>query len=369
MKLEEDEDDTALALAPEATTKRPRPPLWTRRRNVILPLAIVALMIVHGQWPKRKDLGFDDAARINSASGWVVPNATIPKKLVFVAVFNEAHVNGTTPLPPKKAVWAGDVDNVRAIIKRFGLPYSVHDDAACVALLRDTGWPVLADAFLTEPFGPYKSDMCRSAVLLHEGGIYLDTDMVPVGFKPYMLDDWHADLVTVKEMGASGIFQSFTASTPGHPVLRDQMQRMSDSYNASSPDHNKYTGPGIRLGPNSLQNSIDAFEGRAAVYLLVETAFPWWRHYPNWKRDLGAYHLSSGLECTVVDPGEDRVAFEVEQALGVPLFYSRTVVGGSAERMHPLVMLLLYVLWHAFVFATLSAAATACVVVLHKLKG
>ncbi len=366
VRLEEEEEGSAPAVEPPP--KRPGPPLWTRRRNVTVPLIIVALLIVQGQWPKRKDLGLADAARINSANWLVFPNATIPKKLVFVTVWNEANLNGTAPLPSDQAKWAGDVDNVRATIQRLKLPHVVYDDADCLALLREMGWLVLADAFRTEPFGPYKSDMCRSAVLLHEGGIYMDTDMVVVGFEPDMLDDWLADLVTVKEMGGGGIFQSFTAAAPGHPVLRDQMQRMSDAYNASSPGYHKYTGPGLRLGPNSLQHSVDAFEGRAAVYLLVETAFPWWRHYPDWKRDLGAYHLSSGLECTVVDPGEDRTDFEVAQAIGVPLFYSRTVMGGSAERMHPLVMLLLYVLWNAFLYAALSAAATVTVVMAHQLR-
>ena len=172
---------------------------------------------------------------------------------------------GTAPLPSDQAKWAGDVENVRAIIKRLNLPHVVYADAECIALLRDMGWPVLAAAFPKEPFGPYKSDMCRSAVLLHEGGIYMDTDMVPVAFEPDMLDGWLADLVTVKEMGAGGIFQSFTAAAPGHPVLRDQMQRMSDAYDPYTLGYNKYTGRGLRLGPNSLQDSIDAFEGRAAV--------------------------------------------------------------------------------------------------------
>ena len=105
-----------------------------------------------------------------------------------------------------------------------------------------------------------------------------------------------------------------------------------------------------------------------AMYLLVETAFPWWRHYPDWKRDLGAYHLSSGLECTVVDPGKDRIDFEVAMAIGVPLFYSRTVMGGSAQRFHPLVFLLLYVLWNAFLYVAISAGATVIAVMWHRVR-
>merc|ERR1719265_3137906 len=58
-------------------------------------------------------------------------------------------------------------------------PVTWFDDFACVEYLRKLGRLDVVQVFYRATAGKYKSDICRTAYLLYEGGFYVDLDVEP----------------------------------------------------------------------------------------------------------------------------------------------------------------------------------------------
>ena len=109
---------------------------------------------------------------------------------------------------------------------------SYLNDTACIQILSETE-PKLVPYFKNEKSGKYKGDICRTAELYKRGGYYFDTDMQVV--KPLQIEP-HITFTAPFEAGISddgnnrGIFNSFIASAPNHPILRNALDLMLKNY-------------------------------------------------------------------------------------------------------------------------------------------
>merc|ERR1711964_804381 len=94
-----------------------------------------------------------------------------------------------------------------------------HDELSCMIALAKID-KKLVRIFGDEPDLRFKSDICRSAALYLEGGIYNDDDQVnyrPI--IPWLKDTTHfAGVQTDHELRLFA--NSFIAATPCHPLLR-----------------------------------------------------------------------------------------------------------------------------------------------------
>jgi len=101
-------------------------------------------------------------------------------------------------------------------------------DSPCVWYLNDeqcqqsitAAEPQLLPYYLRERNGKYKADVCCIAALYLKGGYYFDTDMQII--KPVTIEP-HITFVSPFEAetrGLKGVFNSFIAVAPRHPLLR-----------------------------------------------------------------------------------------------------------------------------------------------------
>ena len=104
--------------------------------------------------------------------------------------------------------------------------YYLYDDDDCRKFLLDNFGVNYANAFDVLIPGAFKCDFWRYAMLYVNGGVYLDIDMVPLVPFREMLDD-DDEFVSIVGMEQwfhqlkplPGIFQSFIACKPKHPIL------------------------------------------------------------------------------------------------------------------------------------------------------
>ena len=173
---------------------------------------------------------------------------------------------------------------------------SYLNDASCIKVLNQTE-PKLIPFFEREIHGKYKADICRVAELFSRGGYYFDTDMKVT--KPLLLQPqvtftapFEADSTArtdfeKEKMNNVGIFNSFIASAPKHPILRNALNLMLSSYEGKIKLESQ-------LGPATLFKGYQQFE-RSSTYLkqlwpidmtLAETYMNK-RNYPNFPRNRG----------------------------------------------------------------------------------
>ena len=117
------------------------------------------------------------------------------------------------------------------------------DDHRCRAAVRCLVWRGYAGRFDRETWGPFKSDLCRYAVLYLHGGLYVDDDLefVQRPGAPLRPQD---TLVAPREYGLlrghnSGIFQAYLAAAPQHPVLDNLIQQLNRAPAWVSTDWNR----------------------------------------------------------------------------------------------------------------------------------
>mmetsp|Transcript_28125 Transcript_28125/g.51419 ORF Transcript_28125/g.51419 Transcript_28125/m.51419 type:complete len:560 (+) Transcript_28125:57-1736(+) len=156
------------------------------------------------------------------------------------------------------------LENVRLGIA-MNLFDSVHflDDEACMNALRRWNDPNLLRVFLAEGDLRYKADICRIAALYFEGGYYFDDDMLSVAPVVPMIQK---DTEFATAVGVTGveIFQSFLASAPCHPVLRRNMEMLSEARPETGAAPKKYDG---LLGPVTLKLALDELNPPHTQYL------------------------------------------------------------------------------------------------------
>ena len=138
------------------------------------------------------------------------------------------------------------------------------NNKSCIEILKQTE-PRLVPHFDDEIYGKYKADICRIAELYMRGGYYFDTDMKVV--KPLLLPPhvtftapFEADAGARSKSGLAernnkGIFNSFIASAPNHPILRHALDLILQKYEGKLKIRFE-----SQLGPASLFNAYKQFE-------------------------------------------------------------------------------------------------------------
>ena len=117
------------------------------------------------------------------------------------------------------------------------------DDARCSVAVRCVGGHGLAGRFARETRGPLKADLCRYAVLRLHGGLYVDSDLEFLrdpGAPLRPSDTLVAPIEAGRQKGhRSGIFQSYIAAAPGHPVLQQVLKELNHAPAWVSTDSNR----------------------------------------------------------------------------------------------------------------------------------
>ena len=126
------------------------------------------------------------------------------------------------------------------------------DDEYCEMLI-DHVSPMLTKFFKLELNGSFKGDICRIAALYKFGGYYMDVDMEVI--EPYMPQNVY--FTTSWDMQKRSFFQSFTASTPGHPIIKSALDLMLEYYRGFHPEWNNT----IIMGPVTLEESYRRHTG------------------------------------------------------------------------------------------------------------
>jgi len=112
------------------------------------------------------------------------------------------------------------------------------NDSACARELGDIH-PELEFRFHNETIGMLKADMCRLALLWSHGGLYFDADILPV-VDLHKHVHKNTTFTTVRSTGEikdnEGFFQAFLGAAPGHPVIRNALQRTLLYYRAKHSD-------------------------------------------------------------------------------------------------------------------------------------
>jgi hypothetical protein len=102
------------------------------------------------------------------------------------------------------------------------------NDSSCSAYIREYYDDELADFFSKETRGSFRGDICRTAILLREGGFYIDLDMqlrVP-------LDRLVDDVTTfmTARSAVNGCLNALIAAVPNSPVLSATLAHMRKWY-------------------------------------------------------------------------------------------------------------------------------------------
>jgi len=108
-------------------------------------------------------------------------------------------------------------------------PAEVLSNERCVEMIvkallpkKDDSEKVILDYFFTVK-GAFKADICRIAVLYLYGGYYFDIDIQVI--EPYLASP-DVSFVTADNLIAKVFFQAFIASSPKHPVLADNLEKL-----------------------------------------------------------------------------------------------------------------------------------------------
>jgi len=156
------------------------------------------------------------------------------------------YCDGVTDLPLHRA----NIKNT-LMVNHPGIRWFFYDDPACRQTVARVHSEKLAKHFDEEQHGPYKSDMCRLAMLYEKGGYYFDNDFEALKDVRTIVPDTASLSTVIQFRGDQHIFQGFLAAAPGHPVLMAALNRTFDKY--ASGDRLKFHDePDRRMGPEVL---------------------------------------------------------------------------------------------------------------------
>ena len=196
----------------------------------------------------------------------------------------------------------------RAAWNNSEAPVYFLNDIDCHELLRrldQQEHTSLLDFFRTTRKGAIKADICRLAALYLYGGYYFDVDLEVV--KPVQLDP-KVTFSTSLDGSDAYFFQAYWASTPRHPILKENLRTMTHFYkNRTGTCFENAAG---LMGCCTLMQAWNQTMQRGHVKILQESHLNRMDLYPNMT------HRGYRVHCNWVvhDPSE-RVVY----------FYSRVV--------------------------------------------
>jgi hypothetical protein len=178
----------------------------------------------------------------------------IPRRLIFTHQYNLFDCESSRDhFTPTLHMLAANARQTVALYREFwGEPeaeVAFLTDKDCLRLLSTTE-PRLIKYFNDEE-GMYKADICRVAELYQNGGYYFDVDLLAI--HPFSPAD-SVGFATVKGTGwpENGFFQAFTASAPGHPIVRKSLDTLLEVYEGKR--ERKFW-----IGPETMQISYELY--------------------------------------------------------------------------------------------------------------
>lgn len=117
-------------------------------------------------------------------------------------------------------------------------------DSACAAYLQQHYDEELSGFFNLEKHGSLRGDLCRTAVLLREGGFYVDLDVVLVVPLHRLVDNTTSFMSVYEypERQAGGILNAIIAAEPGSAVLNSTLLEIRRWYRQEA-KHQGWMGP------------------------------------------------------------------------------------------------------------------------------
>jgi hypothetical protein len=239
----------------------------------------------------REWMYFQDVAKTNnelgvaarpfspSSSPPIASKPQIPHRLIFTHrynLFDNCDPSSRDHLKPELHMLAANARQTVALYREFwGEPeaeVTFLTDVDCIRVINATE-PRLIKHFLKEK-GMYKADICRVAELYLRGGYYFDIDLLAV--HPVSPAN-SVRFTTVKGCGwpKKGFFQAFSASAPGHPILKKSLDILLEVYQGKR----KRKG---WIGPETMQIAYEQYMTETLpevasqdLLLLEEVAFKW----------------------------------------------------------------------------------------------
>ena len=182
----------------------------------------------------------------------------IPRRLIFTYKWDilERHKprhfykNIQKTIQGYEDYWKQQDNNSSSPTSSSPIVVSFLNDTTCETLIENVA-PALLPHFQEEELGSYRSDICRLAALYRHGGYYFDIDMELV--QP-MVAPPTVSFLTVREANPDGyFFQSFLATTPGHPVIHRALTSTLPEFYA----HRRHdaSAPHVWMGPYTLHQA------------------------------------------------------------------------------------------------------------------
>jgi hypothetical protein len=115
-------------------------------------------------------------------------------------------------------------------------------DEACYTVIQEQ-YPDLLSYYLSETFGPYKSDICRAAALHQRGGYYFDNDLEVVQAMTAMTPNVTFIMPTMRYNNEYFAPNTFIAATPRHVIIEKTLDVMYQNYRENRTTEEKIMGP------------------------------------------------------------------------------------------------------------------------------
>jgi hypothetical protein len=145
-------------------------------------------------------------------------------------------------------------DNIRRILKEDpAMKMRWLGDKACSSYIREHYDKELLEFFNAEPHGSRRGDLCRTAVLLREGGFYLDLDVVLAVPLRDLVDDDTSFMSAYEDPDRvdAGLLNAIIAAEPGSTVLSRTLEVLRKWYRGEV-DYVDSAGQYHWMGPATL---------------------------------------------------------------------------------------------------------------------
>mmetsp|Transcript_11276 Transcript_11276/g.39985 ORF Transcript_11276/g.39985 Transcript_11276/m.39985 type:complete len:427 (-) Transcript_11276:559-1839(-) len=145
------------------------------------------------------------------------------------------------------------------------LKFQWFGDVACKEYIHTHYDAELVGFYEHEPEGSFRGDICRAAVLLREGGFYIDTDMQLAISVRDMVD---ATTTFMSVWCEAGVLNALLGSSAGNEVIRQSLAAIRRWYRQPTEERRGIMGP--RTYASGLQRLVEA--------RCPDRAYKLWRH-------------------------------------------------------------------------------------------
>lgn len=221
-----------------------------RQQRLCSHLVLLAALSLGALWAiaflsgSRVDLAEHVAEEAATPSGHAAGEHRIPNQLIMMHKYEQVD---QLPL--------GIAENVRKLQEMSpGMRLMWFGDSSCLSYIREHYDEELAALYQAEPEGSFRGDICRTAVLLREGGFYVDTD-IQLAVPLWQLVDRTTSFMSV--WCDAGVFNAMLAAPPGSPVVHEALHQIRRWYREATQALGTRDRRGI-MGPRAYHLGLEA---------------------------------------------------------------------------------------------------------------